>query len=131
MAERSGSDVDKSLETALKVAGWNIGDAADFLGMSDEQRQLLDLRMEMAKTIRARRAELKLSQQNLADRLKSTQSRVSLIEGADPDVSLDQLAKALILVGGRLHIEMGGASGPSTGAGRKANRAKEKESGER
>jgi hypothetical protein len=29
---------------ALQAAGWKIGDAADFLEMSDEERQLLDTR---------------------------------------------------------------------------------------
>lgn len=94
----------KALEKALKAAGWTVGDAADFLGMGDEQRQLLDLRTEMARAIRTRRGAMKLSQKNLADRLKSTQSRVSLIEAADPDVSLDQLAKALIALGGELAV---------------------------
>jgi predicted XRE-type DNA-binding protein len=104
--------MDKALEKALKAAGWNVGDAADLLGMTDEQRQLLDLRMEMAKAIRTRRAEMKLSQKHLAGRLKSTQSRVSLIEAADPDVSLDQLAKALIILGGKIAIVTGKSTKP-------------------
>jgi hypothetical protein len=102
--ERKGSNMDKALENALKAAGWNVGDAADFLSLTDEQRQILDLRMEMAKAIRTRRAEMKLSQKSFAARLNSTQPRVSLIEAADPDVSLDQLAKALIMLGGKLAV---------------------------
>ena len=106
--------MNKALEKALKAAGWNVGDAADFLGMGNEQRQILDLRMEMAEAIRTRRGELKLSQKNLADRLKSTQSRISLIEAADPDVSLDQLAKALITLGGKLAVVTGAGAGKLT-----------------
>lgn len=34
--------MDKSLETELKAKGWSVGDAADFLGMTDEQRQRLN-----------------------------------------------------------------------------------------
>lgn len=34
--------MNKALETALKAKGWSIGDAADLLSMTDEQRQLLD-----------------------------------------------------------------------------------------
>ena len=118
--------MDKSLETALKEAGWNIGDAADFLGMTDEQRQILDLRMEMAKAIRARRAEMKLSQKSLANRLNSSQSRVSLIEAADPDVSLDQLAKTLILLGGKLVVDKGSATGMPTKSGAKRSSMKQR-----
>ena len=108
--------MNKALEKALKAAGWNVGDAADFLGLGDEQRKLLDLRMEIAQAIRTRRGEMKLSQKNLADRLKSTQSRVSLIEAADPDVSLDQLAKALITLGGTIRVEADQAETKSTKA---------------
>ena len=114
--------MNKTLEKALKAAGWTVGDASDFLGMSDEQRQLLDLRMEMARAIRTRRGEMKLSQKNLADRLKSTQSRVSLIEAADPDVSLDQLAKALIALGGKIRVEADEPFRPTKARNRSAPR---------
>ncbi len=33
----------------LQAAGWKVGDAADFLEMSDEERQLLDARMKLAR----------------------------------------------------------------------------------
>ncbi len=99
--------MNNALEKALTAAGWNVGDAADFLGMTTEQRQILDLRMEIAKAIRTRRSVMKLSQKNFAARLNSTQPRVSLIEAADPEVSLDQLAKALIALGGKLLVSTG------------------------
>jgi hypothetical protein len=37
---------------ALEAAGWQFGDAADFLGMTDEERQLLDARIEAALAVR-------------------------------------------------------------------------------
>ena len=36
----------------LEAAGWRFGDAADFLGMTDEERQLLDVRVEAALAVR-------------------------------------------------------------------------------
>lgn len=34
--------MDSKKRQALEAAGWRFGDAADFLGMTDEERQLLD-----------------------------------------------------------------------------------------
>ena len=42
-------DTDK--RKALEAAGWKFGDAADFLLMTDEERQLLDTRVAMALAI--------------------------------------------------------------------------------
>lgn len=116
--------MNKALETSLKAKGWSVGDAADLLGMSDEQRRLLDLRTDIARAIRARRAALNLNQEALAERLNSTQPRVSLIEAADPDVSLDQLAKALIALGGTIHVEMAIAPKKTKPAGKKPSARK-------
>ena len=37
---------------AIEAAGWKVGDTADFLRMSDEERRLLDARVELALAIR-------------------------------------------------------------------------------
>lgn len=37
--------MDATKRKAIEAAGWKVGDAADFLGMSDEERQLLDTRV--------------------------------------------------------------------------------------
>jgi ribosome-binding protein aMBF1 (putative translation factor) len=76
---------------ALESAGWKIGDAADFLEMSDEERQLLDARVELAMAIRRQREAQQLSQKELGARLKTSQPRVAKIERAAADVSHDQL----------------------------------------
>ena len=36
--------MDPEKQKALEAAGWLFGDAADFLAMTDEERQLLDTR---------------------------------------------------------------------------------------
>jgi hypothetical protein len=47
---------------ALEAAGWRFGEAADFLEMTNEERQLHDARMEAALAVRRLRKTLKLSQ---------------------------------------------------------------------
>jgi ribosome-binding protein aMBF1 (putative translation factor) len=89
---------------ALEAAGWKIGDAADFLGMSDQERQLLNARVEVAFAVRRQRESHKLSQQQLASRIKTSQPRIVKIERAAADVSLDQLLRAFAAAGGRIAV---------------------------
>lgn len=95
----------------LQSAGWKIGDAADFLEMSDAERQLLDARMELALAIRRQRESEHLSQKELGVRLQTSQPRVAKIEQAATDVSLDQLVRAFVAAGG--HFEVKVAKSPS------------------
>lgn len=87
---------------ALEAIGWRIGDAADFLGLTEEERLLVELRIKLAERIRQLRKTRRLSQKQVADRLKSTQPRVARIEAASSDVSLDLMFRGLFVVGGRL-----------------------------
>jgi transcriptional regulator with XRE-family HTH domain len=96
---------------ALEAAGWRFGDAADFLGMTDEERQLLDARVEAALAVRRQREALKLSQKQLASRIKTSQPRVAKIERAAPDVSLDQILRAFAAAGGRIAVKQVGHFG--------------------
>ena len=97
--------MDKTKRNALRAAGWKIGDAADFLEMGDEDRQLLDARVEFALAIRRQREACHLSQKELGARLKTSQPRVAKIERAAADVSLDQLVRAFTAAGGRVVVK--------------------------
>ena len=92
---------------ALEAAGWKVGDAADFLGMNDEERQLLDARVELALAVRRQREASHLSQKALGVKLKTSQPRVAKIERAATDVSLDQL------------VPLRGGGGPYRGESRR------------
>ena len=97
--------MDATKRKTLEAAGWKVGDAADFLGMSDEERQLLDTRVELALAIRRQREFLHLSQKQLGAILKTSQPRVAKIERAASDVSLDQLVRAFTAAGGRIVVK--------------------------
>jgi transcriptional regulator with XRE-family HTH domain len=96
----------------LEAAGWRLGDAADFLHMTQEERQLLDTRIELALAVRRQRESLKLSQKQLADRLQTSQPRVAKIERAARDVSLDQIVRAFAATGGRIVVKHVDVSNP-------------------
>lgn len=98
--------MDAKKRKALQAAGWKLGDAADFLEMSDEEAQLLDARVELALAVRRQRESRQLSQKELGLRLKTSQPRVARIERAASDVSLDQLVRAFAAAGGKLVVRL-------------------------
>lgn len=109
-------------EKKLEKAGWQIGDAADFLEMSNEERQLLDARVELALAIRRQRAASRLSQKQLGAKLHTSQPRVAKIERAASDVSLDQLVKAFAAAGGTIEIQSVPTKSKKGAAGTKSER---------
>ena len=109
--------MDATKRKGLEDAGWKIGDAADFLGMSAEERQLLDTRVSIARAIRQQRESQKLSQKELGARLKTSQPRVAKIERAAPDVSLDQLFRAYTAAGGKLIVKSAKGKPKKTASG--------------
>jgi hypothetical protein len=92
----------KKKRTALEAAGFRIGDAEDFLGLTEVERRLVDLRVKPSRTIRRLRQEQNLTQKQLAAKLKSSQSRVTRIELGAADVSLDLLFRGLFALDGKL-----------------------------
>ena len=83
----------------LVAAGWTVGTAADFLGLSAEEAAVVELRVALAAALKQRRLDMGLSQSALAAELRSSQSRVAKMEAADPSVSLDLLVRALVTAG--------------------------------
>lgn len=83
----------------LKARGWRVGDASEFLGLSDQEAVLVELRVALSRSVRERRLKLGLSQVELASRLGSSQSRVAKLEGADATVSIDLLIRGLLALG--------------------------------
>ena len=113
--------MDATKRRSLEAAGWKVGDAADFLEMSDEERQLLDARVQLALAIRRQRESHQMSQKQLGEKLKTSQPRIAKIERAAADVSLDQLVRALTAAGGRIVVKRSKAA---RGKGSKAKRNK-------
>ena len=72
--------------------------------MDEEERAVVELRVHLSRGIRQRREALHLTQQQLAKKLKSSQSRVAKLEAAAPGVSLDLLLRNYYAVGGRVLV---------------------------
>ena len=104
---------------AIERAGWAVGDAADLLAMSDEERQLLDMRVKLALAVRRQREAVRLSQKQLGTLLKTSQPRVAKIERAASDVSMDQIVRAFTAVGGKIAVRVARAKKGRRPSGRK------------
>ncbi|HQR53943.1 MAG TPA: helix-turn-helix transcriptional regulator [Burkholderiales bacterium] len=83
----------------LRARGWKVGDATEFLGLSAEEAALVELRLALSRSVRARRLKMGVSQVELAARLGSSQSRVAKLEGADATVSIELLIRGLLALG--------------------------------
>jgi ribosome-binding protein aMBF1 (putative translation factor) len=83
----------------LAKKGWKTGDAKDFLGLSAEEDSYIELRLKLAEGLKVRRQAQGVTQSELAQSLRSSQSRVAKMEAGDPSVSLDLLVKSLLALG--------------------------------
>jgi ribosome-binding protein aMBF1 (putative translation factor) len=89
----------KGKRERLKAAGWQMGDASDFLGLTKEEAAFVEMKLALADSVRRRRQERRLTQIQLAKKLGSSQSRVAKMEAADSSVSIDLLMRALLEMG--------------------------------
>lgn len=85
----------------LQADGWRVGDAKEFLELSDEEARLVALKLSLISAVKKSRLKSKLSQTDLAQRMKSSQSRIAKMEAGDPSVSLDLIVRALIASGAK------------------------------
>lgn len=93
--------MDARKKKKLEAAGWRVGSAADFLELTPEESALVDVKLALGKLVRATRIRRHLSQQALAGRLRSSQSRVAKVEAGDSGVSLDLMFKAAFAAGAK------------------------------
>ncbi len=85
----------------LERAGWAIGDAGEFLRLSDDERRFIETKLALAAGLRLWRERLGLTQTEVAKRFGSSQSRVAKMEAADRTVSTDLLLRSLFRLGAR------------------------------
>lgn len=83
----------------LEAAGWRVGDAADFLGLSPQEVAFIEIKLSLCKRLKQLRLSQNLSQESLAKKIHSSQSRVAKMEAGDPSVSLDLIIRTLLTMG--------------------------------
>jgi len=83
----------------LEASGWAVGSVKEFLGLSEADAVLIEMKLALSRSLRDRRKKQGLSQVQFAERLQSSQSRVAKMEAGDPSVSMDLLVSSLLLLG--------------------------------
>lgn len=83
----------------LETAGWRVGSASEFLGLTEEETALIELKIDLAKAVKTERIRHHLTQEELGKLLGSSQSRVAKMEVGDSTVSIDLLVRSLLRLG--------------------------------
>jgi ribosome-binding protein aMBF1 (putative translation factor) len=93
--------MDAKKKQKLEAAGWRVGSTAEFLDLMPEESALIEFKISLGRLVRRTRVRYRLSQQDLAHRLNSSQSRVAKVEAGDAGVSLDLIVKAALAAGAK------------------------------
>jgi ribosome-binding protein aMBF1 (putative translation factor) len=83
----------------LEAKGWKVGSPAEFLEMSTDEVEYLEIRRRLADGLKAQRLAKGVTQVALAKAVRSSQSRIAKMEAGDPSVSLDLLVRTLLALG--------------------------------
>ncbi|MCL4686715.1 helix-turn-helix transcriptional regulator [Myxococcota bacterium] len=89
----------KAKKARLESAGWKVGSAQEFLGLTAEEAAFIELKLVLARSLRQKRERKGLTQTELAELIESSQSRVAKMEAGDRTVSLDLLVRSLLVMG--------------------------------
>jgi ribosome-binding protein aMBF1 (putative translation factor) len=83
----------------LETAGWKVGSSREFLGLTDDENAMIELKLQLARALQAERTKRRMTQEELSRKIGSSQSRVAKMEAGDPSVSLDLLVRSLFKLG--------------------------------
>lgn len=91
--------MEKAKRKRLEAKGWKVGTAGEFLELSAEEARYIELKLALSEHLKQRRIRKRLTQEQLANLMSSSQSRVAKMEAGDPSVSLDLLVRSLLTLG--------------------------------
>lgn len=94
--------MDKAKQARLEAAGFAVGTAAEFLGLTPSESRLIEARVALSRALRERRLAAHMTQAALARRMGSSQSRVARLESGDPSVSLNLMLRGFFEIGASL-----------------------------
>ena len=97
--DAEGNRMDKSKREKLEARGWKVGGVEEFLELSDEEVVYIEVKIALSRHVRERRPSSRLTQEEVANIIGSSQSRVAKMEAGDPTVTIDLLVKTLVALG--------------------------------
>ena len=82
----------------VEELGWKDGTVVEFLGLTPEESALIEIKLALSKHLRQRRAK-SMTQTQLAERIKYSQSRIAKAETGHSSVSMELLIRAILATG--------------------------------
>ena len=89
----------KTKQEKFEKLGYKLTDTQKFLRLSDEEIAVIDLKINLIQKLREVRRSAGVTQRQLAKLMKSSQSRVAMLESGSSDASLELICKALFTLG--------------------------------
>ncbi|MBV9471202.1 MAG: helix-turn-helix transcriptional regulator [Abitibacteriaceae bacterium] len=86
----------------VEELGWKDGTVAEFLELTPEEAALIEIKLALSKHLRQRRVR-SMTQTQLAEKLRSSQSRVAKAESGHSSVSIELLVRAILATGATPH----------------------------
>jgi DNA-binding XRE family transcriptional regulator len=83
----------------LEKRGWKVGSVSDFLQLSREEEEYIEMKIALSNYFQELRRKKHLTQVQVAEKIKSSQSRVAKMERAESSVSLDLIVRSIIALG--------------------------------
>jgi ribosome-binding protein aMBF1 (putative translation factor) len=106
MAYSYNVSMDTKKKSKPKKSSGRVTSVREFLGMTETEAAVVEIRVELAAAVRKKRLAAGLTQAELANTVGSTQSRIAKIEAADPQASLESMVGALVAAGARVHLRV-------------------------
>jgi DNA-binding XRE family transcriptional regulator len=78
---------------------WVEGSVQEFLELSAADMEFIETRLAASRLLKSTRQQQKLTQEAVASKLHTSQSRVAKMEAGDSSVSLDLIFKSLFSLG--------------------------------
>ena len=91
--------MNKRKRKRLESAGWKVAGAREFLDLSEEEADVVELKVRLAGAVREQRSRRGITQEQLGRMFHSSQSRIAKIEAADASVSIDLMIRCLLRLG--------------------------------
>ena len=86
----------------IEQLGWKDGTVAEFLGLTPEESALIEMKLALSRQLRERRAAT-MTQNELAEKISSSQSRIAKAESGHSSVSMELLVRAILATGATPH----------------------------
>jgi transcriptional regulator with XRE-family HTH domain len=88
-----------STRKRIEAAGGRVTTVREFLGLSNVEMAVVEIKVALARALRAQRQTADLTQEEAAKLFGSSQSRVAKMEAGDPSVSMDLLVFSMLKLG--------------------------------